>query len=60
MVFVFWKDRHDAFLKKYPRVDFQTLGEAMQEPGGWATIAGKPEWGLFRFAHTDPASPTAA
>ena len=55
MVFVFWKDRHDAFLKHYPRVDFRTLGEAMHEPGGWATIAGKPEWGLFRFAHTHPA-----
>jgi ABC-type Fe3+ transport system substrate-binding protein len=56
MVFAFWKDRHDAFLKKYPRVDFRALGEAMQEPGGWATIASKPEWGQFRFAHTDPAS----
>ena len=55
MVFVFWKDRHDAFLEKYPRVDFRTLGEAMHEPGGWSTIAGKPEWGLFRFAHTHPA-----
>ena len=55
MVFVFWKDRHDAFLKKYDRVDFRTLGEAMHEPGGWGTIAGRPEWGLFRFAHTHPA-----
>ena len=55
MVFAFWKDRHDAFLKKYPRVDFRALGEAMQQKDGWAGIAGKPEWGQFRFAHTDPA-----
>ena len=55
MVFAFWKDRHDAFLAKYPRVDFRALGEAMREPGGWGAIAGKPEWGRFRFAHTDPA-----
>jgi eukaryotic-like serine/threonine-protein kinase len=56
MVFVFWKDRHDAFVQKYGKVDFRTLGEAMHEPGGWSTIAGKPEWGLFRFAHTLPSS----
>jgi eukaryotic-like serine/threonine-protein kinase len=55
MVFVFWKDRHEDFLKKYGKVDFRTLAEAMREPGGWATIAGRPEWGLFRFAHTHPA-----
>ncbi len=55
MVFVFWKDRYEAFLTKYDKVDFKSLGEAMHEPGGWASIAGKPEWGLFRFAHTHPA-----
>ena len=55
MVFVFWKDRYEAFLEVLETVNFRTLAEAMQEPGGWATIAGKPEWGLFRFAHTDPA-----
>jgi serine/threonine-protein kinase len=55
MVFVFWKERLDPFLKKYGRVDFKTLALAMHEPGGWGTIAGKPEWGLFRFAHADPA-----
>ncbi|WP_435008532.1 protein kinase domain-containing protein [Tundrisphaera lichenicola] len=55
LVFVFWKERYEAFLKHYGKVDFRTLGEAMSEPGGWGTIAGKPEWGLFRFAHTHPA-----
>jgi Ca-activated chloride channel family protein len=55
MVFVFWKDRHDAFVKRYGRVDFRTLAEAMREPSGWAAIAERPDWGLFRFAHTHPA-----
>jgi hypothetical protein len=26
----------------------------MKEPGGWGKIARQPEWGLFKFAHTDP------
>ena len=26
----------------------------MQEPEGWGKIAGQPEWGLFKFGHTDP------
>jgi tRNA A-37 threonylcarbamoyl transferase component Bud32 len=55
MVFVFWKERLDAILEKYGRVDFRTLNQAMHEPGGWGAIAGKPEWGLFRFAHAHPA-----
>jgi serine/threonine-protein kinase len=55
MVFVLWKHRHDEFVKKYGRVSFRTIGQAMQEPGGWGTIASKPEWGLFKFGHTDPA-----
>ena len=31
------------------------LAEAMKEPGGWGKIAGQPEWGLFKFGHTDPS-----
>ena len=26
----------------------------MHERGGWGAIAGKPEWGLFKFGHTHP------
>ena len=26
----------------------------MRAKTGWATIAGKPEWGLFKFGLTDP------
>jgi serine/threonine-protein kinase len=54
MVFVMWKDRHEPFLKKYGKVSFTTLAEAMREPTGWSAIAGKPEWGHFKFSHTHP------
>src|SRR5262249_54341107 len=48
MVFVFWKERYDAFIAKYKMVSFSTIGEAMQMKQGWSDIAGKPEWGRFR------------
>ncbi|MCB1231116.1 MAG: substrate-binding domain-containing protein [Verrucomicrobiae bacterium] len=54
MVFVFWKERHDAFVSHYQTVDFNTIAEALHEPGGWGTIANKPEWGFFKFGHTNP------
>jgi hypothetical protein len=54
LVFVIWKQRRDAFLQKYAKIDFQNLGAAIREPGGWKTIAGKDEWGLFKFGHADP------
>jgi Bacterial extracellular solute-binding protein len=54
MVFVMWKQRHDAFVKKYGKVSFGTIAQAMKEPEGWGAIAGKAEWGLFKFGHTDP------
>ncbi len=55
LVAIFWKERHDALLKKYGRINLTTIGQAMHEPGGWATIAGQPDWGLFRFAHANPS-----
>jgi serine/threonine protein kinase len=54
MVFVMWKNRYEAFIKKYGKVGFQTIAQAMREPGGWGTIADHPEWGFFKFAHTHP------
>jgi serine/threonine-protein kinase len=54
MVFVFWKTRREAFLQRYGKVDFQTIGQAMREPGGWGAIARHPEWGRFKFGHTHP------
>ncbi len=55
MVFVMWQDRRDAFIKKYGKVNFKTIGQAMQEPGGWETIAAQPAWGRFKFGHTEPS-----
>ena len=54
MVFVMWAERHAAFQQKYGEVSFRTLGQALAEPSGWQTIAGKPEWGLFKLGHTHP------
>jgi serine/threonine-protein kinase len=55
MVFVLWKSRYDPFVAKFGKVSFQTIAEAMREPGGWATIANEPGWGLFKFGHTHPS-----
>jgi Ca-activated chloride channel family protein len=55
MVFVMWKQRHQAFLKQYGTINFRILATAMREPGGWGAIAHRADWGLFKFSHTDPA-----
>jgi Ca-activated chloride channel family protein len=54
MVFVMWKARQEAFKTHYPEVTFQSIKEAMEMEGGWGGIAKKPDWGLFKFDHTDP------
>src|SRR5262244_2444958 len=54
MVFVVWDERYQSFLHKYRTLSFTTVGQALQERGGWDSIAQKPEWGLFKFGHTHP------
>lgn len=54
MVFVSWDARHQAFLQRYGKTTFETVGLALKEKGGWDAIAKKPEWGLFKFGHTHP------
>jgi len=54
MVFVWWDERYQAFAKKYRTVSFATIEQGLNEKGGWNSIAGKPEWGLFKFGHTNP------
>jgi ABC-type glycerol-3-phosphate transport system substrate-binding protein len=54
MVFVFWDERYQAFVPKYKTASFLTLAQALQEKGGWESIAQKPEWGLFKLGHTHP------
>lgn len=56
MVFVSWEQRYDAFIKHYNEMNFRTIGQAMQEKSGWATIANEPEWMFFKFSHTKPDS----
>lgn len=54
MVFVMWDERYQAFIQKYKVLSFATIAQALQEKGGWETIAQRPEWGLFKFGHTHP------
>ncbi len=54
MVFVMWEARYQAFVKRYGELSFATIAQGLAERGGWATIADKPEWGLFKFGHTHP------
>jgi serine/threonine protein kinase len=54
MVFVTWESRHAPFIKKYGKVNFQTVDQAIREPRGWDAIAGEPGWGRFKFGHTHP------
>ena len=54
MVFVMWEERYQAFKQHYGTVDFDTINRALHEPGGWQTIGKQPDWGLFKFGHTNP------
>jgi ABC-type Fe3+ transport system substrate-binding protein len=54
MVFVIWEERYQAFVKKYQSLTFRTIAQAIQEKSGWEGIAGRSEWGLFKFGHTHP------
>jgi len=54
MVFVMWKSRREPFIRKYTTISFRTVAEAMQEPGGWGTLAHQSQWGRFNFGHTHP------
>ncbi|HLJ90714.1 MAG TPA: substrate-binding domain-containing protein [Candidatus Angelobacter sp.] len=54
MVFVMWDERYQSFIQKYKTVSFSTVNQALQEKSGWSGIAGKPEWGLFKFGQTNP------
>lgn len=54
MVFVMWEERYQAFIAKYKELNFNTVQQALQVPGGWDAIAGKKEWGFFKFTHTHP------
>jgi hypothetical protein len=54
MVFVMWAERYEALRAKGGALSFAGVGKAIAERAGWAGIAGRPEWGLFKFGHTHP------
>ncbi len=54
MAIVMWKERYDAFTARCPEVSLRTIKFALQATTGWGRIAGKPEWGHFKFGHTHP------
>jgi Ca-activated chloride channel family protein len=54
LVFVLWQDRQDAFVTRYKTVSFTSIAGAIEEKQGWTAIAGRPDWGRFKFAHTNP------
>jgi ABC-type Fe3+ transport system substrate-binding protein len=54
MVFVMWAERYDALIARYKELNFLTISQALREPSGWDAIAGKPEWGVFKFGHAHP------
>jgi ABC-type Fe3+ transport system substrate-binding protein len=54
MVLVMWKDRYEAYTARSPELSLRTIYFAMRAKSGWGRIAGKPEWGVFKFGHTRP------
>jgi len=54
MVLVMWKDRYEAFVARSPEVSLRTFYFAMRAKSGWGRIAGRPDWGVFKFGHTHP------
>jgi Ca-activated chloride channel family protein len=54
MVFVFWDERYQEFVKKYGKVSLSTIADAEQQKSGWEAIASKPDWGFFKFGHSSP------
>jgi len=59
MVFVMWEERYQAFMGKFGKdggggLSFKSVEKAFKAKGGWNELAGKPEWGFFKFGHTHP------
>ncbi len=50
LVCLMWQNRYFEFTQKYGELNLDTLVRASVEDADWGTLAGKSEWGLFRFA----------
>ena len=55
MVYLFWDDRYQAFLKKFGCVNVRSLREALVA-SDWQMLGGPAEWGYFKFSFAAPAS----
>ena len=54
LVLVAWKERADVLWgSSLDHGVWKRLYQAATDPKGWATF-GHPEWGYFKFGHTDP------
>lgn len=53
LVFAFWRDRAEAFLRHYPSVDWPSIHDALKQ-SSWANIGGLSVWGPVKFGHTRP------
>ncbi len=54
MVFVMWAERFEALRPRLRALSFAAVAQAVNERTGWGSLAGRPEWGLFKFGHTHP------
>ncbi len=50
LVCLMWQSRYFEFQKKYGEVNLKNILQAAVNDADWNTIAGKPQWGLFRFS----------
>ncbi|TWT62107.1 serine/threonine protein kinase [Rubinisphaera italica] len=50
LVCLMWQSRYFEFQKKYGEVNLKNILQAAVSDADWNTIAGKPQWGLFRFS----------
>ena len=56
LVLAAWKERADALWGGQPGAYlWQQLHDIVVDPQGWSAF-GHPEWGYFKFGHTDPLS----
>ena len=53
LVMAVWKDRAEAFLSTYGKIDLDTVHTALLNNSGWGA-AGHPEWGAITLGQTRP------
>ena len=60
LVILAWAERAEVLARSYPAfregasLSWSALHEVLTARRGWQDLGGRPEWGRFRFGHTDP------